>query len=457
MSLKAIERLLEQKIGLAIETMGADSITSIIRRRMDICGVKDDAAYLDYLMNAAAEWDELIEAVVVPETWFFRNEESFTFLAKYIKLEWLPQHPLSRVRGLSIPCSTGEEPYSMAMTFVENGVVRERIAVDAVDISSKALNKARRGVYGPESFRRADTLAMRDRYFTTTPEGYRLDANVMSTVQFLPGNLLDSRILTDTDPYDIIFCRNLLIYLNPEARKKISQIIDRLLAKNGLLFVGHAERPLFQAQNFMPIATPGVFAYYRAGQLDEGRIVQECRLPVRFERRKSSSSSVASAAPTAQPAKTGSAVPIAPAIPAPQPKRPPSVAPPKDAPAAMSDSQVFLEHRRKAPNTLLEQLDVARRMADQGKLQEALRLCQTVIAENAAHVQTHFLMGLIYQALHDEMQAEKSFHKTIYLDPNHHEALYYLALIQEDRGHHDRARQLRQRIQRIYQRTQKEE
>lgn len=447
MSLKAIERLLEQKIGLSIETIGADSIANIIRRRMEGCGTPDYAAYFEYLQNVATEWDELIEAVVVPETWFFRNEESFTFLGQYVKNEWLPRHLNSPIRALSIPCSTGEEPYSIVMSFVESGITHQRIAVDAVDISSKALSKARRGIYGPESFRRPDTLPLRDRYFSATAEGYQLAPDIQAAVRFLRGNILDDNILSDAETYEIIFCRNLLIYLNPAARQKISAIIERLLSRTGLLFVGHAERPLFQAQAFAPITTPGVFAYYRVGQLDEGKLSQECRLPVRFERRKSSRAVLPPAA--AQP--IGKVLPAAratvknPSSPATQTPLPP-----------MSDSQVFLEHRRTPPDTALQTLSTARELADQGNLQEALKLCHAVLKENAAHVQTHFLMGLIYQALKDEHQAEKSFHKTIYLDPNHHEALYYLALIMEDHGHHERARQLRQRIQRIYQRTQKE-
>ena len=95
-------------------------------------------------------------------------------------------------------------------------------------------------------------------------------------------------------------------------------------------------------------------------------------------------------------------------------------------------------------------------LADQGNLKEALNLCGEVLTKNATHVQAHFLMGLVYQALKNDTQAEECFNKTIYLDPNHHEALYYLALIKEDHGEYNTAKQLRQRIQRIYQRTQRD-
>jgi chemotaxis protein methyltransferase WspC len=104
---------------------------------------------------------------------------------------------------------------------------------------------------------------------------------------------------------------------------------------------------------------------------------------------------------------------------------------------------------------VIQQLDKARELADQGDLKEALHLCNTVLAKNAAHVQAYFLMGLIYMALKDDAHAESSFNKAIYLDPEHHEALYHLALIMEDQGHEEKAKNLRQRIHRIYQKTQK--
>jgi chemotaxis protein methyltransferase WspC len=92
-------------------------------------------------------------------------------------------------------------------------------------------------------------------------------------------------------------------------------------------------------------------------------------------------------------------------------------------------------------------------LADQGELQQALQLCEQVLTNNAADLQAHFLEGLIYQALRDNQRAEECFNKTLYLDPNHHEALFYLAFIKEDQGEHTLARRLRERIKRIHQRT----
>jgi chemotaxis protein methyltransferase WspC len=225
--------------------------------------------------------------------------------------------------------------------------------------------------------------------------------------------------------------------LGQAAREKVSKTINRLLSKTGLLFVGHAERPLFQTEGFSPVTVPGVFAYYRQKQLDEGSICKYNRKPQRFERRKSSRIVAVSDQPNHPNRRSSDRKSEAKTVP------------------EEKASSTFIE-RRKPPDHTVKVLDTAREMADQGNLKEALKLCSAVLNDNAGHVQAHFLMGLIYQALRENALAEKSFNKTIYLDPTHHEALYYLALIMEEQGQHDKAEHLRQRIHRIYQRVQKD-
>jgi len=430
-SLATIELVLEEKIGLSAEMVGSEAIGSIVRRRMEECRISDSADYLAYLQTSHAEWDELVEAVVVPETWFFRNEESFTFLGQYVRTEWLPKNKSGLLRVMSAPCSTGEEPYSIAMTLLEAGLLPTRFVIDAVDISRKGLHKAQQGVYGPESFRRQDTFAFRERYFKATADGYRLDESIKNSVRFIWGNLLEDNFFSDAEPYNIIFCRNLLIYLSSSAKKKVIGVINRLLAATGILFVGHAERSLFQDPELVSITIPGVFAYHRVGRVDNGRLRQQNRKPQHFERRKSRPIHVLPEAP--QPVAISAGIS------------------PKDE-ATNTELPVAVEHR-KTPDEIIKTLDTARSLADQGDLKKALELCEHVLEQNAAHVQAYFLRGLIYQALNDYPRAEESFNKTIYLDPNHHEALYYLALIMEDHGERETADRLRQRIQRIHQRA----
>ncbi|MEA2039412.1 MAG: CheR family methyltransferase [Thermodesulfobacteriota bacterium] len=424
MSLKIIESLLEKKIGLSPDAVGPDTIAKAIRRRMNDCGLSDSKAYLACLRTSKQEWEELTEAVVVPETWFFRNKESFDFLGGYVKENWLPENKGRVLRVLSIASSTGEEPYSIVMCLMNAGLPQDCLYVDATDISNRALDKAKQGLYGQESFRGKD-LWFRSEYFERTADGYQIGPTLRSTVNFLEGNLLDAGFLVGEAPYDIIFCRNLLIYLSLSARKQAMQVVDRLLVRTGILFVGHAERPSATDCGFEWICRPGVFAFRRQADSPKPWDRVKPGVPLRFERgwHKTESSSGTGTAGTGQAILFRNAN-VANSVP-----------PPQD--------------RRKPSNKEVTLLDEARRLADEGFLVEAIDLCDKCLKEKATQVQGHFLKGLICLAVDDETSAEECLNKTLYLDPNHQDALDYLALIAESRGDLEKAEHLRQRVQRV--------
>ena len=262
MPLTVIEALLENKIGLSSAAIGAKTIARAVDRRRCFCGLQDVATYQTYLETNMDEWEKLIEEIVVTETWFFRHIQSFHFFSQYILSELSPRLINKRIRILSIPCATGEEPYSLAMVLMNAGIPIERFRIDAVDISLLALRKAMRGVYGPASFRGRDNMpALQRSYFKRVDGSFQLHSEIMEAVCFNQGNLLDKNILADQPCYDIIFCRNLMIYFGASARKRTRTIIDRLLKDSGLLFVGHSERIAFKAPGFNLLDASGVFAY----------------------------------------------------------------------------------------------------------------------------------------------------------------------------------------------------
>src|SRR5262249_28978799 len=145
------------------------------------------------------EIQELIETVVVPETWFFRDAKAFEVLAEFVVHEWLPASPQGSLKILSGPCSTGEEPYSVAMALLDVGMPAHRFTIDAVDISARAVAKAKAGVYGANSFR-GQSLEFRERYFEETAIGYTLKRSVCRSVAFHQSNLLSAEQLIG--PYD---------------------------------------------------------------------------------------------------------------------------------------------------------------------------------------------------------------------------------------------------------------
>jgi len=412
----AIVALLRHSIGLNPEAIAPEVITRAVRHRMVQCGLSDLQTYLERIQTSEQELHALIDAVVIPETWFFRDQMPFAYLGRYVMAEWLPTHQHAVFRVLSLACSTGEEPYSIAMALLDSGLAPQHVCIDAVDISHQALRQARRAVYGPHSFRGHD-LVFRERYCEQSREGYRVCERVRSMVTFVHGNVLDTHLLTNQVPYRVIFCRNLLIYLDAAARSRALQVLDRLLTPHGVLFVGYAETGLFLTSGYMPVHYPRAFAYQKRAAPHD---------------------------PQHRPLLSGSAQPHTPRGPgqstatahgrqwSPSPAAPSAAAP---EPSGARDTQASV-------------LETARQLADQGELETAATLCETFMRTHGPSAPAYVLLGLIRQAAGDPQQAEHYFDRAVYLQPDHYEALIHLALFMEHRGDAAGAAVLRQRAQR---------
>jgi len=421
MTLKAVESLLNRAIGLDPASIGSGAIQRVVQGRMEACGLADAGAYLARLQSSKEELEELIEGVIVPETWFFRDRAPFALLGHHAASEWFPAHPGGVLRVLSVPCSTGEEPYSVAMTLLDAGLSPGQFRVDAVDISHRALRSARRAVYGKNSFRGGD-LGFRGRHFAVRQDGYGLLPRVSEAVRFVQGNLLDSPFLAGRDLYDVIFCRNLLIYFDPRARERAVDTLDRLLKDSGLLFVGHAEMARMWTERFVSVRRSGAFAYRRRGLAQRVEAKQGVPRPV---------SRVMGQTPNDR---------------APGPvTRDSGFAPTRPA------SQEGLE-RETAPlfqDAPALPLEAATRLAGDGRMEAAAALCEAHLREKGADAQAYFLLGVIREALNDDDGAEAHLNRAIYLDPGHGEALLHLVLLMERRGDRAGAARLRRRMRRI--------
>ena len=168
------------------------------------------------------------------------------------------------LRILCVPCAAGEEPYSVVMTLLETGLAAHQFRIDAADVSGAALSRAEAATYSANAFR-AEDCSFRDRWFHVQGAAARLDDTVRQHVHFFQANLLDESFAADSEPYDVVFCRNLLIYLTAEARSRVERVIDRLLAPDGLLVVGAAEPPILKGP-WIPAVGNSVFALRRGVQ-----------------------------------------------------------------------------------------------------------------------------------------------------------------------------------------------
>jgi chemotaxis protein methyltransferase WspC len=153
MDIIPFELLLKEAIGLDVASIGSSAIDRAVAERQQATGLADRHTYWERLRASEEELQELIDAVVVPETWFFRDRGAFAALAEVALPEWLRTHPHGVFRLLSIPCATGEEPYSLAMALFDANLPAARFQIDAFDVSERALESARRAVYGRRSFR----------------------------------------------------------------------------------------------------------------------------------------------------------------------------------------------------------------------------------------------------------------------------------------------------------------
>ncbi len=408
MSLAAIEELLKNTMGLDAHTIGVSSIHRAAQQRMGACGHGDDAtAYFQLLRASKAELEALIEAVVVPETWFFRDQRPFDALKRFVQEEWLPNHFAQQLRILSVPCSSGEEAYSIAMALCDLGFPEAKLHIDAVDISRENLVRAQRAQYRNNSFR-GQKLGFRQRYFTPVGDEYLLEERIRRQVNFQQANLLDASFLHMAEPYDIVFCRNLLIYFNRPTQDRALQILRRLLKDDGVLFIGHAEAGLFLQNWKVSNRYPSAFAFRKSN--DERRAVERPDFSLPRRRQKPKSVLNKSARPPVARATTYSAAPAKQATPAPAPT---------------------------ADATLKEALH----LANHGHLAEAADLCEQQLRLHGPSAQAYYLLGLVREATGLSEEAEGFWRKAIYLDPKHVEALTHLALLCERNGD-DKAAQL---------------
>ncbi|ALS25528.1 chemotaxis protein CheR [Paenibacillus sp. 32O-W] len=219
--------------------------------------------YTEFLKRNPQEWNHLIELITNNETYFFREENQLHELSRAV----LPQFRNQEcIRIWSAACSTGEEPYSLAMTIAESGAVPlKSVHIIATDINHKVLQIARRGWYHKNSlcFRRTPQ-EMLDKYFIPQDEGFQISSFIKDRIEFRHSNLLNNEDMAAIENVDIIFCRNVLIYFDAATtRRVIAKFYNRLNA-GGFLFLGHAETITGMNTHFETINARATF-YYRKG------------------------------------------------------------------------------------------------------------------------------------------------------------------------------------------------
>lgn len=432
MRLEPFADILSRAIGLDPASIGKGGLARAVSAAMARAGATDPGAYLQLLSTSPEALRDLVRETLVPETWFFRDREPFRCLGE--RLRALARRGTAP-RILSAPCATGEEAYSIAITCLEAGLPPGGFQLTAVDVSDETLAVAARGQYGRNSFR--EDIPGVSRHFILQdgderPAVWTVRPEIAATVDFVQANIVSEGFLRHEKPFDIIFSRNFLIYLNMEARKRLMANIGRLLAPEGLLFVGHSEILCFMSEGYQAVPHPRSFAC--------------CRESARMKTMAASlRPAPAAPAPTAAlyaPAAQGAQG----AQGAARGKNVPGNAPPRSLADVSKAPAVARTPGRPGGEDLL---DMAGRLADRGELAEAAALCRRHLEIDRPSAEAYYLLGLVEAAEHRVQEARTLFQKALYLEPAHAACLRHLALIHEQIGDAARADLYRQRLRRL--------
>ncbi len=253
---RELSEMVYQWTGIYLTEKKKYFLISRLQRRLEETQLPDFRAYLNYLKYYAngSERVKFIDAITTKETSFFREEEHFEVMMDIIK-----QRDLFNPSVLSVGCSTGEEPYSVAIVFKEEGI---RGMVYGMDISESAIETARRGVYTDYSLRSVSEAVKRI-YFAHDGDSYLLRNDIKAMVTFFRGNVLSWDDMSRFKGIDIVFCRNLLIYFDEDSRDRACANIYEILNRGGLLFLGISETGYRMERYFRPVKINNVIVYER--------------------------------------------------------------------------------------------------------------------------------------------------------------------------------------------------
>jgi chemotaxis protein methyltransferase CheR len=360
-------------------------------------GCKDACSYLDWLLSAPLSHNQvemLASYLTVGETYFYRDKGTFDALGEHI-LPGLVQSRRGkeqRLRLWSAGCATGEEAYSIAMLL--DSIVPDlkdwSITILATDINPHFLERAAGGVYREWSFRSAPAW-VKEKYFTKTQDGFEVLQRIRRMVSFSYHNLVDDpypALINNTSAMDIIFCRNVLMYFSRKRSKEVSRRLNRCLMDDGWLVISPVEHSHATSSLFKVVKFPGATLYKKTTP-------EDVKVPL-------AGTVVESPIPNWDDAASQLLhdIPLAPA-------------------KEEIETGLPYEHLPVLPqedNAVTSIPLQARAAADQGRLSDALELCEKAISADKLNPSLHYLYATVLQESSRADEAAASFKRAIYID-----------------------------------------
>ena len=387
--------------GLESDLLRSPGITRWLDRRARTLGL-DEKSHRAMLMQSEEERRILSEQVAVPESWIGRYPVSFDLLRERAHAE---KWNSSVFRVLSLGCAAGQEPFSAAACILDAGVPAAKIEVVAVDRSRSAIEMGMNGDLPAMAVRGELPIFMRHR-IERSGRRWKVGDELRSLVTFVEADVVSQSIPIEPESCHVVFCRNVLIYLESDARDRLSRRAASYLREDGVFFSGHADPPHDLRKRLAPLDRPGAFAWCRRSD-ETIRIPHESPpsvasrpMPIRTERR---------------PLKKASAPEVTPVV------------------SLASPTEVEEIHR----------------VADFGRLSEARGLAEGLLALHPADPSVILILATIDSADGRVEAARDHLRRALYLNPDNLSALFQMAVLCESEGELELGARFRRRMDRI--------
>ncbi|MGH7243007.1 MAG: CheR family methyltransferase [Phycisphaerales bacterium] len=413
---RELKRLVIETTGLSYYSDKDEDLCGRIQRRLRALGECTWGAYLQLLQDPETkriEWDRLAEELTVGETSFFRHPELFRGLRENVLPDILHRNrDIRRLRVWSAGCSTGAEAYSVAILLAREYAAALRgweVSILGTDINKKSLAQAREGSFAAWDFRGAEHEHIEDCF---TPRGTRLviHSDFQRHVRFAYHNLATDSpplALYGVDTFDLILCRNVLIYFSPETNRRLVRQFYECIVPGGWLLVGHAEPNVELFRSFQAVNVPGAVLYQKPASP-----VLDTDVPKSGSAERSIDRRIKQlAAPVFESRKTGD--------------RRRSLKP--EAPGRLKEAAAL-------PSNVSKQSALAVRLPTERSLSTSLLECENQTASRPMDAAVHLRLAMLHNQVGDHACAEASIRRVIYLEPSNALAHYLMGVSEQRQG-----------------------